>query len=97
MTDETAQALAALARVESLDLRFTPITNAGVLRLSAAMPNLARCVIDGCPVTSLGVWRLFAGHRKLKLWPAGVPLCKRDLHATDAGPKKEREVAGKNL
>ena len=84
MTDETAGALTALTRVESLDLRFTPITNAGILRLSAAMPHLARCVIDGCPITSLGIWRLLAGHRKLKLWLAGARQQIRTLPSSPA-------------
>jgi hypothetical protein len=74
VTDETAGALTTLVKMESLDVRFAPLTNSGILALTSAMPALQRCVIDGCPITSIGVWRLFAGHRRLKLWAPGARL-----------------------
>ena len=76
-TDETAAALSGLAQMQALDLRFCAITNAGMQALSAGMPALRRVVIDGCPLTSLGVWRLLMAHKRLCLWSPGErpPTC----------------------
>lgn len=70
-TDETAAALSGLAQMQALDLRFCAITNTGMQALSAGMPALRRVVIDGCPLTSLGVWRLLMAHKRLCLWSPG--------------------------
>ncbi len=72
--DEAAAALAPLTKLADLDVRYCPMTNAGLCQLSRAMPDLAIFAVEGCPATSIGIWRLLSRHRNLKLWLPGVGL-----------------------
>ena len=70
--DEAAAALLPLTNLADLDVRYCPMTNAGLGRLSRAMTHLSIFAIEGCPATSVGVWRLLCRHHKLKLWLPGT-------------------------
>lgn len=70
--DEAAAALLPLTNLADLDVRYCPLTNAGLGRLSRAMTHLSVFAIEGCPATSVGVWRLLCRHHKLKLWLPGT-------------------------
>lgn len=60
--------------MRSLDVRFCPLTNLGFKSVSRAMPDLERVPLEGCPITSIGVWRLFCRYRGINLWPSGAQL-----------------------
>ena len=71
MTDETCKELAKLVNVTHLDLRYCPLTNAGMVRASAAMPRLEYCNVEGCRLTCLGIVALMRRHRNLRVWGPG--------------------------
>ena len=74
MTDETCKELAKLVNVTHLDLRYCPLTNAGMARASAAMPRLEYCNVEGCRLTCLGIMALMRRHRNLRVWGPGEHL-----------------------
>ena len=57
--------------VTHLDLRYCPLTNAGMARASAAMPRLEYCNVEGCRLTCLGIVALMRRHRNLRVWGPG--------------------------
>lgn len=72
LDDEAAAALLPLTKMRSLDVRFCPLTNVGFKIVSRAMPDLERVPLEGCHVTTIGVWRLFCRYRGINLWPQGA-------------------------
>ena len=71
MTDETSRELAKLVKVTHLDLRYCPLTNAGMARASQAMPRLEYCNVEGCRLTCLGIAALMRRHKNLRVWGPG--------------------------
>lgn len=70
--DDTAALLAKMTKLTLLDLRYGAVTNTGMAQISGALKNLTTCNIEGLPLTSLGVWRLLAQHKKINAWGAGI-------------------------
>lgn len=75
VTDETCAELAKLGNVTHLELQYCPITNAGVALVSAGMPCLEYCNVEGCKITCLGMLALMRCHRSLRVWGPGVVCC----------------------
>ena len=73
MTDETCTELAKLVNITHLDLRYCPLTNAGMARASQAMPRLEYCKVEGCRLTCLGIAALLQRHRNMRVWGPGEP------------------------
>lgn len=71
LTDETCAELTRLVNLTHLDLRYCKITNAGMARLSPALPNLEYCNVEGCRLTCLGMMRLLQRHKRLRVWGPG--------------------------
>lgn len=74
MTDETCAKLAKLVNMTRLDLRYCPLTNAGMARVSQAMPRLEYCNVEGCKLTCLGMLALLRQHKRLRVWGPGVSM-----------------------
>ena len=72
VTDETCGELAKLVSMTHLDLRYCPLTNAGMARVSQAMPRLEYCNVEGCKLTCLGMLALLRQHKRLRVWGPGA-------------------------
>ncbi|BDA50828.1 probable Internalin A [Coccomyxa sp. Obi] len=84
LDDEAAAALLPLTKMRSLDVRFCPLTNLGFKSVSRAMPHLERVPLEGCPITTVGVWRLFYRYNGIKLWPSEQDRVARFMSVGDA-------------
>ena len=73
LDDAAAGRLTALTGLRALDVSFTPLRGAGAAALVAAMPRLAVLNLDGCLVSSLGIWRVLRLRAHLRMWPRGAP------------------------
>ena len=79
MTDETCAELAKLVNMARLDLRYCPLTNAGIAQVSQRMPRLEYCNVEGCRLTCLGMLALMRQHKHLRVWGPGT--CLKLIHA----------------
>ena len=79
VTDETCAELAKLGNITHLELQYCPITNAGLALVSAGMPRLEYCNVEGCKITCLGMLALMRHHRGLRVWGPGVACCQTCL------------------
>jgi hypothetical protein len=69
--DKTAAMLSNLTLLTGLDLRYCPITNEGMALMGGRLHELAYCNVEGCPLTSLGIWRLLCQHKRINIWSPG--------------------------
>ena len=72
LDDAAAARLTRLTGLRALDVSFTPLRGTGAALLVAAMPRLAVLNLDGCVVSSLGIWRVLRLRRALRMWPRGA-------------------------
>jgi hypothetical protein len=79
VTDETCAELAKLGNITHLELQYCPITNAGMALVSAGMPRLEYCNVEGCKITCLGILALMRQHRGLRVWGPGAACCQTCL------------------
>jgi len=64
--------------------RSPPRRRGGAAALAAAMPALAVLNLDGCGVSSLGVWRVLRLRRGLRMWPRDQEALPRPLNVLTA-------------
>ncbi len=84
LDDGSAGALAGLTALRALDVSFTPLRSGGAAPRAAAMPALAVLNLDGCSVSSLGVWRVLRMRRGLRMWPRDQEALPRPLNVLTA-------------
>jgi hypothetical protein len=80
ITDETCAELAKLGNMTHLEVQYCPISNAGLALISAGMPRLEYCSLEGCNITCLGMLALIRRHKGLRVWGPGALCCHGSMH-----------------